>query len=110
MLGVACYPQWRQLFSMDELSYYKLCVEFYSTFTHVVPTSKKSRPYVEFMLGGQPQVLTYDAFAQAMGFETTYMKTTKRSTPSTFITRPHSRPSTAPSTSRTSLRLAAPMR
>ncbi|CAL1370607.1 unnamed protein product [Linum trigynum] len=54
---------------MDEEILHELCVEFYSTFSHIVPANKKSRPRVEFMLGGQPLVLTYDAFAQAMGLD-----------------------------------------
>ncbi|CAL1381656.1 unnamed protein product [Linum trigynum] len=78
MSGAAYHPQWHQLLSVDELIYHVLCVEFCSTFSHVVPTIKKSRPHVEFMLGGQPQVLTYDAFAQAMGLNTTYMTMTER--------------------------------
>ncbi|CAL1394182.1 unnamed protein product [Linum trigynum] len=78
MSGVASHPQWRQLLSMDEFIYHELCVEFYSTFTHVIPTSKKGRPYVDFMLGGQPRVLAYDAFAQAMGLDTMYRTMTER--------------------------------
>ncbi|CAL1379099.1 unnamed protein product [Linum trigynum] len=58
---------------MDEEIFHELCVEFYSTFSHIVSAGKKSRPQVEFMLGGQPRVLTYDGFAQAMGLDTTHM-------------------------------------
>ncbi|CAL1381824.1 unnamed protein product [Linum trigynum] len=53
-------------------------MDFYSTFSHIVPTSKKRRPRMEFMLGGQPQVLTYDAFTQAMRRDTAHMTMTER--------------------------------
>ncbi|CAL1389220.1 unnamed protein product [Linum trigynum] len=33
---------------------------------------------MEFMLGGQPRVLTYDAFAQAMRLDTTHITMTER--------------------------------
>ncbi|CAL1380731.1 unnamed protein product [Linum trigynum] len=72
-LGVVCHPQWRLLLTMDELIYHELCLEFYSTFDHVVPTGKRSQSYVEFMLAGQSQVLTYDAFAKVMGLDLTHM-------------------------------------
>ncbi|CAL1378906.1 unnamed protein product [Linum trigynum] len=62
---------------MDERIFHELCVEFYSTFSHIVPSSKKSRPRVEFMLGGHPRVLTYDDFAQAMGLDTAHMTMTE---------------------------------
>ncbi|CAL1389046.1 unnamed protein product [Linum trigynum] len=63
---------------MDEEIFHELCVEFYSTFSHIILASKKSQPRVEFMLGGQPRVLTYDGFAQAMGLDTAHMTMTER--------------------------------
>ncbi|CAL1389517.1 unnamed protein product [Linum trigynum] len=63
---------------MDEQIYHKICVEFYSNFSHVVSSSKNSRPHVEFMLGVQPPVLTYDAFARAMGLDTAHMTMTEQ--------------------------------
>ncbi|CAL1400413.1 unnamed protein product [Linum trigynum] len=110
MPGVACHPQWRQLLSLDELIYHELCLEFYSTFSHVVPTSKKSRPYVEFMLGGQPWVLTYDAFAQAMGLNTTYMMMMERHYTVDFHYQGAFQALYRPSMIRRSTMLAAPMR
>ncbi|CAL1388842.1 unnamed protein product [Linum trigynum] len=41
----------------------ELCVEFYSTFSHVITSSKHNRPYVELVLGGQHHGLTYDGFS-----------------------------------------------
>ncbi|CAL1361373.1 unnamed protein product [Linum trigynum] len=46
------FIQWQHLLEVDELIYRELYVEFYSTISHVIPTSKRNRPYVEFMLGG----------------------------------------------------------
>ncbi|CAL1381523.1 unnamed protein product [Linum trigynum] len=75
----ATLPQWFELLlTMDEDIFHELCVEFYSTFSHIVPASKKSHPRVEFMLGGQPRVLTYDGFAQAIGLDTAHMTMTER--------------------------------
>ncbi|CAL1360186.1 unnamed protein product [Linum trigynum] len=78
MTGVLGHPQWRQLLTMHEEIYHELCVEFYSTFSHIVPASKKSRSRVEFMLGGQPLVLTYNAFAQAIGLNTDHITMMER--------------------------------
>ncbi|CAL1379606.1 unnamed protein product [Linum trigynum] len=77
MTRVLPLPQWRQLLTMDEEIFHELCVEFYSTFSHIVPTSKKSRPQVEFILGSQLRVLTYDGFAQAMGLDTAHKTMTE---------------------------------
>ncbi|CAL1371075.1 unnamed protein product [Linum trigynum] len=63
---------------MDEEIFHELCIEFYSTFSHIIPASKKSRFRVEFMQGGQPQVVTYDGFAQAMGLDTAHMTMMER--------------------------------
>ncbi|CAL1412133.1 unnamed protein product [Linum trigynum] len=78
MTEVLSHPRWRQILTMVEEIYYELCVEFYSTFSHIVPASKKIRPRVEFMLGGQPRMLSYDDFAQAMGLDPTHMTMTER--------------------------------
>ncbi|CAL1401594.1 unnamed protein product [Linum trigynum] len=78
MTGVLSHPQWRRILTMDEEIYHKLCVEFYSTFSHIVPANNKSQPRAEFMLGGKAQVLTYDAFAQATGLDPTHMTMTER--------------------------------
>ncbi|CAL1379227.1 unnamed protein product [Linum trigynum] len=64
--------------AVNELIYRELCVEFYSTLSHVIPSSKRKGPYVEFMLGGHHHVLTYDRFTQAMRLHPTHMTMTER--------------------------------
>ncbi|CAL1394414.1 unnamed protein product [Linum trigynum] len=78
MTRVLYHPLWCQLLTMDEEIFHELCVEFYSTFSHIISASKKSRPRLEFILGGQPRVLTYDGFSQAMGLDTAHMTMTER--------------------------------
>ncbi|CAL1406028.1 unnamed protein product [Linum trigynum] len=85
MSGVLIHPQWHNLLFIDELYYRELCVEFYSTFIHEVPTSKRNQPYVEFMLGRHHNVMNYDSFDQATGLDNTVMTMLKREYARDFI-------------------------
>ncbi|CAL1381819.1 unnamed protein product [Linum trigynum] len=49
-----------------------------STFIYEIPNRRRNMPYVEFMMGGQHHVLTYEGFAQAMGLDTTTKTMTER--------------------------------
>ncbi|CAL1356102.1 unnamed protein product [Linum trigynum] len=78
MSGVLIHPQWCNLLSIDDLIYREVCVELYSTFIHEVPTNKRNRSYVDFMLEEHHHILTYDGFTQAMSLDTTLITMSER--------------------------------